>query len=279
MNVLNEIVQEDMQTYSYPDEKIASNIYQASLSYAFRALDGMAGKERTDKERLNKWIECETEKVHDVPVLDFDNIAKKLANGKSSCDAFFYNFYPGDEDQHYLAELKNANKKTILSLLEDEGKDGIYQKVSDSIQMIKKQLEFGGKHERDDIVIHTHFFIVYAGKNDVPSRGPLKLVKKTAVARDSRGKQQKAGRMLSDSGKKETEAYERFGNKIHNLGLASCDEATFPGDALPRARKIIKGRGRQRVFSLFSAHDFAVIVDSGFFDGWNWGDYQQYFHK
>lgn len=50
MNVLNEIAQEDIQTFKYPDEKIASNIYRVSLSYAFRALDGMSDDERIKKQ-------------------------------------------------------------------------------------------------------------------------------------------------------------------------------------------------------------------------------------
>lgn len=244
MNVLNEIAHEDTQTFSYPDEKIASNIYQISFSYALRALSGMNDDERTEKEKSNKWLECETDKVHDVPVLAFDNITRKLSNGKSSCDAFFYNFDPCDGEPHYLAELKNVNKKTVLSLLNDDGKDGIYNKVNDSVQMIKKQLEFGGMHEQDEIVIHTHFFIVYAGKNDIPSRNPLDMLKKTTVEHNRRGKQQKAGRMTLGIAKREEEIYGHFENKIRELGLAACDEATFPGDALPRAKKMIKGRGR-----------------------------------
>ena len=135
----------------------------------------------------------------------------------------------------------------VWMTMKDEGKDSIFDKVNDSIEMIKKQLEFGGAHEHDDIVIHTHFFIIYAGKNDIPSREPLEMLKKTAVVRDNRGKQQKAGRrVFNNSEKKEEEIYGRFGNKIQSIGLATCDEATFPGDALPRAKKIIKGRGKQR---------------------------------
>lgn len=121
--------------------------------------------------------------------------------------------------------------------------------------MIKMQLEFGGLHEHDDIVTHTHFFIIYTGKNDIPSREPLERLKRTQVLRDSRGKQRKAGRMILDTEKKEKEIYGYFENEIQNLGLAACDEAAFPGDALPRARKIVKGRSKQRMFSLFSARD------------------------
>lgn len=68
MNVLNEIAQENKQTFEYPNEKIASDIYHVSLSYAFRALNGMNDSERKQKEKLNNWLECETEHIHDVPM-------------------------------------------------------------------------------------------------------------------------------------------------------------------------------------------------------------------
>lgn len=68
--------------------------------------------------------------------------------------------------------------------------------------MIEKQLEFGGTTEHEEIIHHTHFFLVYAGKNDVPSRGTIEKLRKTRVSRDVHGKQQRAGRMSFDSEKK-----------------------------------------------------------------------------
>jgi hypothetical protein len=279
MNVLNVVEQEAQALFGYPDEKIVSDIYLVSLSYTLRALDGMDETQKKEKEESNKWLEKETLKIHDVPVFDFDNIIRKLSNGKSSCDAFFYNFCPNEGEMHYLLELKNANKKRVLAMLEDEGKDGIYNKVNDSVQMIKHQLEFGGTEEQNDIILHTHFLLVYAGKNDVPAREPIETLQKTTVLHDTRGKQRRAGRMKFDSEKKESQIYDYFGNKINKLGLAACSEDVFPGEALPRARKMEKGRGKQRAFSLLSAHDFAVIVDSDFFSDWKWGSYGTYFKK
>ena len=277
MNVLNEVMEEDTQKFCYPDEKIASNIYQISLSHPPRALAGVSENERIKREKSNEWLADETEKVHEVPILDFDNIIKKLSNGRHSCDGFFYNFEPNDGELHYLVEMKNVKgKKDMLKMLKDEGKNGIYDKLNDSVLMIKSELEFGGLHEHDDIIVHTHFFIVYPGKNDVPTMKPILKLKKTEVDRDGRNKQKRAGRKLTVSDKEETEIYVDFGNKVHKLGLAACDESLFPGEALPRARKV-KGRCEQRQFSIFSARDFAKIIDSGFFTDWKWGSYQNYF--
>lgn len=72
------------------------------------------------------------------------------------------------------------------------------------------------------------------------------------------------------SEKDEDEIYNQFGKKILALGLQECDEEVFPGDALPRASKSGKRKGKTRAFSIFSAKNFAEIVENGFFDEWNW---------
>lgn len=82
--------------------------------------------------------------------------------------------------------------------------------------------------------------------------------------------------MNLDSEKRESDAYERFGRMVQSLGLEYCSEDAFPGDALPRAKKV-KGSGRIRHFSMFSAQDFAEMIENDFFSDWKWGDYQRYF--
>lgn len=274
INILDEVVKEKSSEPEYPDEVIVSNLYYVSLSFSLRSLAGMREDERKRKQEKNGWLENETKKIHDIQTLDFDNITKKLTNGKTSCDAFFYNFMCGEEEQHFLCELKNVDKKTILNLLNDEGKDGVYNKVKDSVQMIKTQLLFGGNQENDKIIQHTHFLVIYSGKNNVPSKSPVKMVGKTKVGRDASQKQCKAARISVDSEKKDLEIYDRFGEKIIKLGLQYCCEDVFPGDALPRAKKILKGGEKVRAFSIFSANDFAKIIDSDFFASWKWGEYQ-----
>lgn len=113
----------------------------------------------------------------------------------------------------------------MLSQLKSEDNDGIYYKVRDSIRLIKNELEFGGTQEKEELVRHMHFFVVYEGKNNVAVQTTIKL----------------------------------------------------PGKALPRAGKAVKGKGKVRAFSIFSAQNFAEIVEKGFFDEWNWGEYQDSF--
>lgn len=158
----------------------------------------------------------------------------------------------------------------------ENDKDSILRKVCDSVQMIEHELEFGGNSEHNNIIKNTHFFLVYAGKNNVPSKRPVTMPEKTTVRHDFRGKQKSAGRMEYASDKKENEIYEKFGKAVSDLGLKKCREEDFPGKALPRAKKV-KGEGKIREFSVFSACDFAKIVDAGFFNPWRWGAYHTYF--
>lgn len=278
LKVLDEVKAEHTTSFAYSDEKIASNMYDVSCPYSQRALAGMKAEEQAKNSEKNKWLLEQTSHVKDVSVLDFDHIKIKLGNGKTSCDAMFYRFAANSTDLHYLAEFKNVDKKTILKLMKDNASaDSIYRKVRDSVQMIRFELEFQGNVEHDEIVSHMHFFLVYGGKNNMPVRNPVKMPGRAKVNRDISGKQKSAGRMHIDSDKRENETYERFGNSIAALGLAACDEGVFPGEALPRTKKFVKGGEKVRQFSVFSARDFAKIVDAGFFDTWDWGTYHTYF--
>lgn len=90
------------------------------------------------------------------------------------------------------------------------------------------------------------------------------MPKKTPVKTDTKGKQKKAGRMIYKTEKQESNIYKNWGEKLIQLGLSSCDATIFPGNAPPQAERIIKGQNKVRKFTLFSAKDFANVVDSGF---------------
>lgn len=209
--------------------------------------------------------------------MDFDNITRMLNNGKKSCDGLFYNFSPEEREQHYLVEFKNVGKKEMLNFLEMKNPDGIHYKVKDSVQSINSQLEFGGMQEREELIAHMHFFIVYEGKNNVPAQTSIKLPGRVSVVRDSRKKQKKAGKMDYSTEKKEGDIYTQFGKEILKLGLQECSEDLFPGDALPRAGKSGRGKGKVRPFTVFSAKNFAEVVENVFFERWNWGEYEDSF--
>lgn len=275
-NVLDMTNQESQLAFDFEDEKIASNLYLVSLSESLRGLDGRSETEKITLAEKNNWLLEETEHIKNVPVLSFDNIVKKLKNRRTSCDAFFYNFTNQPETQHYLAEFKNSDKATLLSLLIKSNNDGIFNKINDSVFLIQSELEFGGVSEHEDIIKNTHFFLVYGGKNNVATNQTITMPRKTKIQADSRGKQKHASRMKPLTQKQENEAYSSFGKKITDLGLACCDASIFPGKALPQA--IRHGKSKIRNFSIFSASDFAQVVDAGFFDEWNWGEYTPFLY-
>lgn len=96
MKVLKEVEEERQGSFCYGDEKIASNLYYAACSYSIRALAGMTGA-IDEKIKQNRWLCQGSRCIRRIPVLSFDNIKNKLANGKTSCDAFFYDFEIYDE--------------------------------------------------------------------------------------------------------------------------------------------------------------------------------------
>ena len=279
INVLEKLKDETENAPEYEDEGIASNIYYISLSIALRALDGMDEERRKKEEPKNEWLRSESSKIQEIPVLDMDNIKNTLKIDKKSCDGLFYNYEPQEKGQHYLFELKNIGKKKLLSLMKSKKDVGILYTVEDSIQMIKYELEFGGAQEKGDLIRNMHFFIVYGGKNDVPApSGSIKLPgKKRVEGKQSQQKQNRAGKMNYNTQKQEYDIYTQFGKSISALGLKECEEKDFPGDALPHTRK--KGKKKVREFSIFSAYDFVEIIEKGFFDNWNWGEYEKYLIK
>lgn len=278
INVLEEIVKERADIKEYLDENIFSTLYHASLSTCLRALDGYKQDKRGIEEEKNKWLLYQSTKIKDTNVIDFDNVTKCLDNGRASCDIMFYNFSIGKEENkyHFLGEVKNTGKQDMLKLIKSETNNGIYKKVKDSVENIRSCLLFGGLQEGDDIIKNMHLFLVYGGKNNAATFDRLKLPGKMHAEKSPKGKQSSATRRDRNcpiNEKAEGEIYDNFTQKIAKLGLKPCYKSTFPGDALPCLKKSGKGAEKIRQFSLFSAADFGQIINSGFFDDWDWGDY------
>lgn len=277
INVLEKIVEERNCKKEYLDENIFSNLYFSSLSTSLRALNGYKLDKRCEEEEKNRWLLSKSAKIKDINVINFDNVTRCLDNGRASCDIMFYNFSIGEENEyHFLGEVKNIGKQEMLKFIKSETDDGIYKKVKDCVQNIRTCLLFGGLQEGDDIIKNMHLFLVYCGKNTAATFDSPKMPGKTHAEKSPKGKQSSATRGYRKylyNEKAECEIYDKFTKKMAELGLKPCNESTFPGNALPRVKKLGKGAGKTRQFSLFSASDFGQIVDSGFFDDWDWGKY------
>ena len=125
---------------------------------------------------------------------------------------------------------------------------------------------FGGSQEADDIVKNTHFFAVYAGKNTIPTSAGPRVPTGNKAVKDANNKQTRATRSRRPeyTEKQEQDIYGRFSKKIEQLGLEPRKRDTFPVKVSSRISPY---------FTPFSAQDFGKLIDSGFFDNWNWGKY------
>lgn len=278
LNVLDCVILERSTLYHYPDEMVFSNLYHTSFSTQLRALGGYSVKEQAKRTLANEWIHEQSRKSCAVRVINFDRVKDLLNNGSASCDALFYNYNLIDEGFHFISEFKNterSGKQDLLRLLNCNDQDGIYRKVKDSVENIRHNLLFGGKQEADEIIQSMHVFVVYNGKNNAATSNKPSIPSRKEALRDTSGKQTRAIRFGRHeySQKDENEIYTRFGNKIEALGLKPCTENTFPGNAIPRVRKSERGSEKIRFFTIFSAQDFGDLIDSGFFNNWNWGQY------
>lgn len=273
LDVLAYVIDERFKSPEFPDEVVFSDLYHASLHTSLRAINGYPDRVKEEHRKdgsewaENEWIREESSKSSDIHVIDFDNLVAVLSNGKASCDAFFYNYIHRDSELHFIAEFKNESKQKFLEKLKDNDKDSLYKKVNDSIENICKNLLFGGTHEAESIIQNMHLFAVYGGKNTAAtSVGPYVPFKKNA-SRNAEGKQNRATRTQRReySEKEERDIYGQFGKKIEHLGMKPRTEKLFsPIKVNPRISPY---------FTPFSSQDFGKLINSGFFDNWNWGPY------
>lgn len=278
LNVLDYVIQERSTPPDYPDEMVFSNLYHTSFSTQLRAIGGYSVTERAKRTIANEWIHEQSRRSCAVRVINFDRVKDLLNNGSASCDALFYNYDLIYEGFHFISEFKNTErtgKQDLLRLLNRDDQDGIYRKVKDSVENIRHNLLFGGTQEADEIIQNMHFFVVYNGKNNAATSNKPSFPSRKEAPRDASGKQNRAIRFGRHeySQKDENEIYLRFGNKIEELKMKPCTEDTFPGDSIPRVRKSERGTEKIRFFTIFSAQDFGDLIESGYFDNWNWGQY------
>lgn len=273
LDVLAYVIDERSKSPEFPDEVVFSDLYHASLHTSLRAINGYPDRVKEEHRKNgsewseNEWIREESSKSSDIRVIDFDNLVAVLNNGKASCDAFFYNYYHNNSKLHFIAEFKNESKQIFLKKLKGNDKDSLHKKVNDSIENICKNLLFGGTHEAEAVVQNMHFFAVYGGKNTAATSTRPYVPSKKNASRNAEGKQRRATRTPRPeySEKEEYDIYGQFGKKLEHLGMKPRTEKLF----LP-----IKVNSRiSSYFTPFSAQDFGKLINSGFFDDWNWGPY------
>ena len=262
-----ELLEQDSQTeHEFPDEKLVSTLRLTSLSHSLRE----EGNSEEFKDQ-NNWLFSADDPNGSIPTINFDILKDLcLSDGLKSCDAFFYDFHGNSKS--LLLEFKNCNKSELVSKFLNGSDDGILLKIRDSKNILTAQIKFDGKYSNDDLVSNTHIIIVYGGKNNVVS----KSIVPSAVSKYKRSERGKPNKPTALSfNKQKSENNDRFGIKIKDFGFSQCLKEDFPVPGEPDFRKE-KSSGKIRNYTLFSSFDFKGLIEKGFFNNWDWGEYAAY---
>lgn len=253
--------------FEYADERLISNLYYTSLSHSLRE-----EKNSENFREKNKWLFDSEDIGKSIPTINFDALPKLCScEDMSSCDAFFYD-YSGSK-KSLLIEFKNCDKDTLQSkYIELNSDDSIIKKIIASKNLIISKIEFDGKYTGADLVSNTHIIIVYNGKNNMPSKN-FSLSHVPKVKKSEKGKSTRATTILFT--KSVNEENNRFGLEIKKIGFSHCISTDFPVPGKPDFAKS-KGIGKTRNYTLFSAFDLKEMIDKGYFNDWDWGDYATY---
>ncbi|MCI5508882.1 MAG: hypothetical protein MR936_05620 [Eubacterium sp.] len=265
----------------FPDEGIVSTLYYVSLVRNLRSMEQTSEdfKRGNQLDTAQEWLKIHSEKLSKVSTLNFDKITEYINPDFQSCDAFFYCF--DGKYSSYLLEFKGTSKKNLLKYLKvnNANKDQILEKIKLSKEIIINNVEFSGSLEHEELIKTIHCVVIYDGKNDVPVSSSIgsSLPRKRRVDKDQRNHQNKASRQVKPEQFSKEETIERFANAIKGLGFSPVTKNEFPGNALPKVKKILGDKIRYA--TVMAAKDFAELVDDGYFDDWNWGDYQYFFDE
>jgi hypothetical protein len=273
MNNFQTLLEKDTQTnFKYPDERLISNLYYVSLSHSFRQIDSLADT-FTQAEWIaqNSWLSDGCKELETIPIINFDVLPMLCGcDNLTSCDGFMYDFTA--RKFSLLIEFKNCDRKTLDKYLSTTSSDSILSKLKDSKRLIVSELKFQGKFTGDTLISNTHVVVVYNGKNNKAIENtPMGYIPKQRVSHNKNGKQNRAVRLSVNTKDRDS----KFGIEVKKLGYVSCLENDFPVPAKPPTEKL-KGVDKVRPFSIFSAQDFKNLVNSEYFQSWNWGEYSQY---
>jgi len=194
----------------------------------------------------------------------------------------YYNAEKSDEKYSILVEFKNVNRRKMLEYIASDGEDSIYEKIKDSVVMIKNDIEFEDGYSGDELIKRIHILLVYGDKADTVSAVSFGF-EKNAVTKNHNGRQSRAVSLNRKSkkeysNKQEEEILTEFGGKLQKLNLVACKKGYF-GIPIPDPKGIkYKGIGTLFYYTMLAKSDFVKMVDEvEYFAEWNWGKYKEYF--
>ena len=281
MKDLREYVEEDVHA-QYEDEKVVSDLYHTSLVVSLRQLDSIKSQEiRLQNEEANKWLLNQIPMLQKIATISLDQLKLRIDGDKKSCDGFFYYASKDGNNKSIMFEYKNVSKEILLTKYWGEDDKSIYQKVRDSINIIKNEVSFEDGYNGDELINNTHLVIIYA-ENNLVSEAGIGKIQKQKVERDVNGRQRGASknirfnRMVTK--KSIEEKMDEFCVRLSKLGMAEVVYDYFGVSNIDPKAKQRKGFGKNRQFSLMTKSDWKkVIEEKEFFKEWNWGSYKDLF--
>lgn len=281
MKDLREYVEEDVHA-QYEDEKVVSDLYHTSLVVSLRQLDSIKSQEiRLQNEETNKWLLNQIPMLQNIATISLDQLKLRIDGDKKSCDGFFYYASKDGKNKSIMFEYKNVSKEILLTKYWGEDDKSIYQKVRDSINIIKNEVSFEDGYNGEELINNTHLVIIYA-ENNLVSEAGIGKIQKQKVERDVNGRQRGASknirfnRMVTK--KSIEEKMDEFCVKLSKLGMAEVVYDYFGVSNIDPKAKQRKGFEKNRQFSLMTKSDWKkVIEEKEFFKEWNWGSYKDLF--
>lgn len=279
------LIEDSNKIIEFDDEKINANLYLVTLVKSLREIQSFkkSGSDCSKFEIDNQWLYKECERIREIPTISFDQLKLKINAAYKSCDCFFYNAEKSNDKFSLLVEFKNVNRSEILKYLNSKESDSLYEKVKDSINMIKHDIQFEDGFSGMELVEHTHCVIVYGERADTVAEINLGFGSKNPAKKDEKGRQIRAVSInrnlgISSSKKTEEEILKAFGEKIQNLKLASCPKRYFGIPIYDPDLVKLKGIGDLFYYTMFTKHDFVKLIEEiEYFDNWDWGKYSTYF--
>lgn len=285
-----------MKDHQFEDESIISNLYLSSLPMSIRELDSWKCKiketDNEDKKRkilkeynekleMQRWLLEGCEKICEIKAISLDKLKEHIDKDKKSCDAYFYNPNLEDKKRNLLIEFKNVNRDKMLEYIKNDGTEGLWSKVADSVALLKDCIEFEG-YTPAELISNTHLMIVYGERANTVSTMYMNLGSKKPVPKDKHGRQSRAvniGKQKHKFYSKKTadEVLNDFTEKVKRKGLSACPKGYF-GVPIKEPDEDKSGKENVCWYTFFSKKDFKELVSGVlFFDEWDWGIYEKYF--
>lgn len=279
-NVL-EMVRQEKNQQSAPEECIFSDFYHIAMSYPQSMIDSVSDPD--EKQRMadaNSWPDDADDIVKEVKAFSVDTMKARIKENGPSCDALCYHAAPLTDDPNLLIEFKNSDKKTALEFLsrDSQDKESISAKVRNSAHLLRDCLTFTGGADGEDLIRSMHFIYVYSGRNNLPLSQFGNMLRKERVSEP--GRRQRHASTQRNRGitrKNEKDVYANFEQMIssYHMRWLNLEDLGYKPTIQPDPEAKYFRKERSRAFTVMSRKDLLTIIRNKYFEDWDWGEYAE----